>query len=296
MIRLLDCTLRDGGFINQWRFGREKICRIFNHLVTAGVETIEIGYLRDNVADDLDCTRYPHTDSVQKMRAGLDKKQSKIAAMIEFGTFSLDNLAPAAQTGIDLIRITVTKDNALDSLPFVTEVLARGYAVALQPVSVTAWDKDAVLELGRVFSSLPIASVAVVDTYGLLHWEQANPYFALLNAAFDERIALGYHGHNNFQMAYSNAIQLCGFPTNRDIVIDTSLFGMGKSAGNTPLELMAMYLNKAHGKQYDLTAMMDIIESDILPFYGQASWGYSLKNYRAALQGEQPDYATDDER
>ena len=290
-VTLIDCTLRDGGFINDWRFGNQAIKNIFGKLDKAGVDFIEIGYIRNDAPVDTDRTVFPHTLAVVEMLSSLERGNAKVSVLMDFGECSLENIHPREKTNIDLFRVTFKKHSISDVIPFLKEIHARGYDVAVQPVSVTSYSEDNMLQLIDRLNSLKLSSVAVVDTYGLMHWNETEKYFRLLDKNLAPGINLGYHAHNNFQMGYGNSLMLCTFPTERNIMIDASLYGMGKSAGNTNLELIAMHLNRTRNANYDLVSLIEGIDSEITKLRPEAPWGYSLKYYFAALHACQPNYA-----
>ena len=296
-VKLLDCTLRDGGFVNDWKFGSRTIKNVVGKLADANVDFIEVGYLRDNAKSVSDSAQYPHTGALADALSEVNRKNSKLCAMVEFpgtsnlGTCSLENIGAQKESGIDYIRVMVNKNNnRSDVTQFFQEIRARGYGVCVQPVSVTSWSETDMLDLLKHLQPVDITQIAVVDTYGLLHWSEAEKYFRLLDDNLAPGVGLGFHAHNNFQMAYANSVMLTKFPTKRNIVIDASLYGMGKSAGNAHTELVAMYLNRTCGGNYGLVPIMEAIDSEIAELRPELPWGYSLQYYLAALHGCQPNY------
>ena len=102
---LLDCTLRDGGYINDWEFGHDNIVNIFERLVASGVDVIEIGFLDDRRAFDINRSIMPSTECAAKIFGKLDKKSSMVVGMIDYGTCGIDNLQPSSQSYLDGIRV-----------------------------------------------------------------------------------------------------------------------------------------------------------------------------------------------
>lgn len=100
----------------------------------------------------------------------------------------------------------------------------------------------------------------MVDTYGLLHPDDMLHYYEILDKYVDSDVQIGFHAHNNFQLAYANALAFLEKETNREIVVDGTLYGMGKSAGNAPLELLAMRLNDKYSSRYKINPMLEGIE------------------------------------
>ena len=289
-IKLLDCTLRDGGYVNKWRFGNGIMTCIYDRLTQAGVDIIEIGFLDDREPFDPDRSIQPDTDSLSKTFAGIGPKSSMVVAMIDYGTCSLDNVKDCDDSFIDGIRVIFKKENMHKATDFGKALMDKGYKLFLQMVSITSYVDEDVKEFAGHVNEVKPYAVSVVDTYGLMHKEQLFHYFGLLDEYLDKDISIGYHSHNNFQLAYSNTIEMLKLNTDRNLVVDGTLYGMGKSAGNAPIELLAMHLNDNYGKNYDINQILEAIDTNIMPIYEQHYWGYSLFFYIAAKNDCHPNY------
>ncbi len=292
-IRLLDCTLRDGGYLNDWEFGHDNIINIFERLVSANVDIIEIGFLNESRTYDSERTIFPDAESVNRTYAGLEKGSSMIVGMIDYGTCGLDKLIPASESFMDGIRVIFKKEKKEDALGFCAKVKELGYHVFAQAVSITSYNDSEFHELIQLVNDLKPYAFSLVDTYGLLHKNQLMHYFTFANRHMEKSISLGYHSHNNFQLAYANCIEIMELPDiERPIVIDGTLYGMGKSAGNAPLELLATYMNDYLGKKYHCSQLMEAIDVTMLELYKQIPWGYSFKFFLSASKDCHPNYVT----
>ncbi len=289
-ISLLDCTLRDGGYVNKWKFGNGNITCIYDRLNEAGVDIIEIGFLDNREHYDPDRSIQPDTQSLSQTFSKVNGKRAMIVAMIDYGTCSLDNIEPKEQTFIDGIRVIFKKENMTKAADFGKELIKKGYKVFLQLVSITDYSETDIKQLSEYIKSLPPYAVSIVDTYGLMHKEQVYSYFGYLDKYLDKSVSIGYHSHNNFQLAYSNTIELLHLKTTRKVILDGTLYGMGKSAGNAPIELLAMHLNEFYGKNYDINQLLEVINTNILPIYEKTYWGYSMFFYIAAKNDCHPNY------
>ena len=281
-IKLLDCTLRDGGYVNDWEFGRDNIVNIFERLVSAGVDIIEVGFLDERRPFDPNRSIFPDTESANKIYGRLDKGNAMVVAMIDYGTCGIEHLQPASETCLDGIRVIFKNFKKEKAIAFCKEVKALGYKVFAQAVSITSYTDRELLDLVDLVNDLEPEALSIVDTYGLMHEDHVQHYFELMDYNLKPGIKIGYHAHNNFQLAYSNSIELLRVPTRRTIVIDGSLHGMGKSAGNLPIELMSMYLNGNYGKSFDISQLLEAIDMNIMPFYRKTPWGYKMFYYIAA--------------
>lgn len=290
--KLLDCTLRDGGYVNDWEFGHDKIIEIFERQVSSGVDVIEIGFLDDRRKFDINRTIMPDTQAVNKIFGGLDKGKAMVVAMIDYGTCGIEHLQPKKDCFLDGIRVIFKEHLMYEAMEYCKQVKALGYKVYAQMVSVTTYTDAKLKEYAKLVNSVMPFANSMVDTYGLMHHEQLMHIFRVLDKYLDPKIVIGFHAHNNFQMAYANAITYLNSDVKRTILADGTLYGMGKSAGNAPVELLAMYMNRYLGKHYDITQMLEAIDNSIMEIYHKQYWGYNMKFYIAASHKCHPNYVS----
>lgn len=292
-ISLLDCTLRDGGYLNDWEFGHDNIVNIFERLVSAEIDIIEIGFLNESRQYDTNRTIFPDAVSVNRTYEGLSKGRSMIVGMIDYGTCGIDKLIPASDSFMDGIRIIFKKEKKEGAIAFCRQVKELGYKVFAQAVSITSYNDDELMDLIRLVNELEPYAFSLVDTYGLFHKNRLMHYFEFADEHMKKEIGLGYHSHNNFQLAYANCIEVMELPhLERETVIDGTLYGMGKSAGNAPLELLATYMNDNLGKRYHCSQLLEAIDVTMLDLYKQIPWGYSFKFFLSASKDCHPNYVT----
>ena len=169
---LLDCTLRDGGYVNDWEFGHDKIVEIFKRLVSSGVEYIEVGFLDDRRKFDINRTIMPNTQAINKIFGGLNKGNSTVLAMIDYGTCSIDHIQPCKDTFIDGIRVIFKEHLMYDALAFCKQLKDLGYIVFAQMVSVTTYTDEKLKEYSKLVNSVMPYATSMVDTYGLTEADQ----------------------------------------------------------------------------------------------------------------------------
>ena len=289
---LLDCTLRDGGYINDWEFGQDRIIEIFERMVTSGVEVIEIGFLDDRRKFDINRAIMPDTESANKIFAGVDKGNAIVVAMIDYGTVDIKNLQPCKDTFIDGLRIIFKEQLMHEALAYCAEVKKLGYKVFAQMVSVTTYTDKTLKEYCKLVNNVMPYGNAMVDTYGLLKQKDLMKIFTALDKYLDPKIIIGYHAHNNFQLGFANCMEFLEAKTKRTILVDGTLYGMGKSAGNAPIELLAMHMNEHCNKKYDVGQMLEAIDNVVLDIYSKQYWGYNLFFYVAAATKCHPNYVS----
>ncbi len=293
-IRLLDCTLRDGGFINDWHFGEDNIKRIASGAVAAGTDIVELGFVDARRAFDSARSIFPDTASINKIFENISWGKSMPVAMIDYGTCPLSHITYKHESLLQGIRVIFKKDSREQALAFCAELQARGYDVFVQPVSITSYTEDELLHLFSLLNTVRPSTVSIVDTYGLLQRDSLLYYFSLFNQALPKSVGLGFHAHNNLQLAFSNCLALLDAAKNcgcaRVLTLDGSMLGMGKSAGNVPLELLAAHLNSTKNAKYRPEALLAVIETEIAPLYGKARWGYSPPFFLSAIAACHPQY------
>ena len=147
MISLLDCTLRDGGYINDWEFGYDNIINIFERLVDSRVDVIEVGFLDERRCFDINRTIMPNTESLNKIFSHLDKKNVSVIAMIDYGTCGIQNIQPCENTFIDGIRVIFKKHLREPAMAFCSQLKSLGYKVYAQLVSVTSYNDADLMDL-----------------------------------------------------------------------------------------------------------------------------------------------------
>ena len=200
-IALLDCTLRDGGYVNDWRFGYTNIVSIFERLVDANIDIIELGFLDERRPFDIDRTIFPDSKSADKIYGSLDKKNAMVVGMIDYGTCPIENLAPCSESYLDGIRVIFKKGKMHAAMEFCRQVKALGYKVFSQLVSVTSYSDDDLYELISLVNDIKPYAVSLVDTYGLLESEWLLHLYKILDENVAKDIRIGFHVHNNFQLA-----------------------------------------------------------------------------------------------
>lgn len=288
-IKLLDCTLRDGGYLNDWDFGHDNIIWMFQKLQNSKIDIIELGYLRDYESFNIDRAVFPDTKSFKEMFKEITKT-CPVSAMIDFGDCKIENIEDKKNSFIDILRVTFRKNKIDEAIDYCKQLKQKGYTIFLQPVSVTSYSDREMLDLIDKINDLKPEALSIVDSYGLMHEEKVVRYFYLMDNNLLPEIGIAYHSHNNFQLAYSNSIKLLEKKCSRNLFFDASLYGMGKSAGNCNIELLAMYLNKNHNKNYDINEILEIIDTQIIKLTKLYQWGYQLPFYLSALHNCHPNY------
>ena len=287
---LLDCTLRDGGFVNDWDFGFGSIKSIISRLDYAGIDIIEVGFIDERREYDENRSIFPDTKSILPLFKGYEKSKALIIGMIDYGTCDIDKVSSQSESCLDGIRVIFKKNYQDEAIEYLKKIKEKGYKIFANPVSITEYSTDEITALIEKLNRIEPFAVSIVDTYGLMHSHELNCVFDIFDRLLNENIILGYHAHNNFQMAYANSISIMEKKAKRTIAIDGSLHGMGKSAGNACTELLAMYMNEFCERNISVDQIQEAIDVDIIKEYARKPWGYNFEYYVAALNDCHPSY------
>ena len=290
-VNILDCTLRDGGYVNDFTFGKDVISGFLNKIAKTNVECVEIGFLKGDKVDE-NKTFFPTMESVKDVLNG--RKDDKIKYFVMYDTSSpldLDKISPYDGTSADGVRV-IFKNNKIDEgFLACKKFIELGYLVSANFVSTNVYsDEDFAKNIKR-FNELDLFSMAIVDTFGSMKNDTFLHYIKVADENMRKDIVLTYHGHNNLQQAYQNAISFVNLNLDRTIIIDASVFGMGRGAGNLNIELFAEYLNKTKSKKYHIVPMLEIMDEYLQHIYETRFWGYSLPLYISGTLDVHPNYA-----
>lgn len=277
-IQLLDCTLRDGAYIVNGEFGARSIGGIIKRLQEAKLDIIECGWLKD--MSHKKGTSYYHVPDDLKQYMLADKsKYSMYVAMIDYNRYNVSHLPSCDGKTIDAIRIVFPKDKMKEGLALVEPIQQKGYRVFLQAANTLGYSDYELLKLTEEVNKLEIESLSIVDTYGAMQSLDLQRILFLLNNNLKKSISLGFHSHNNQQLSFALSMQFIESISslkNRKCIVDGSLCGMGRGAGNSPTELIVEYLCRQYYADYDMNIIMDTIDIYMSQYLEKYKWGYSI--------------------
>jgi len=289
-IQILDCTLRDGGYINDFQFGKNAIEKIIHQLTEANVDIIECGFLED-CEYDVSKSIFNHVEEIKPF-IPQNRKNSMYVAMACYGEYSLNKLSDYDGTSIDGIRVTFHYNEVDEALTYCKQIQDKGYKLFVQPVGTTSYSDEQLILLIKKVNELQPYSFYLVDTLGLMTQEDIMRMFYLIDHNLDKNINMGFHSHNNLQLSFSNCQVFVRLKTERMISLDSSVYGMGRGAGNLNTELIANYINENTSKKYVIEPLLEIVDEFIAHIRAKYEWGYSVPYYLAAINGCHPNYAS----
>ena len=294
-VHILDCTLRDGGRIIDCAFPDTEIKEITEKLANAKIDMIEVGFLRDGRKLQYKANSTFFTD-VDQIRPFIDKSKSNVMyiAFIDYGMFDIDSLKPYDGTSIEGIRFGFTKKNydeqKDDVLRWANIIKDKGYKLFIQGVNSLNYTDRELLEIVDMVNDIHPFSFGIVDTYGAMYMDDVDRIYGLIDHNMLPDICINFHSHNNYQLSFAFAqevIKLCSTGT-RQIIIDGTLGGMGKVAGNLNTELIVDFLVRKLHYDYEFEDILDMLDDYIYKYSLEHKWGYSTASMMAGVYKSHP--------
>lgn len=287
-VKILDCTLRDGGYVNDWQFGDDNakdICRLISQ---TGVDYFEVGFIKlcDYVKDKIQFSEMSQIASLFK------PTKQKLSLIVEVGYgYPVSAFPEHSDNTVDLVRVIMWKRMLKEGLEYCRQLKQKGYEVSVQATRTEQYSLEEFADVCKMFSEINPDALYIVDTFGLLTKEKLLEYATVADQNLASGIRLGYHAHNNMQQAFSNAVAFMEHPWQHDIMLDASVYGMGRGAGNLCLELLLQYMNE-RGGMFDVAPLYEVMDKYLMPFYEKSPWGYSMPYQLSAINGRNPSYVS----
>lgn len=285
-VKILDCTLRDGGYIIDWMFGEKNISDIIDNLRLSGIDYIEGGFLKD-------CTANPDKtfwSSIEKFAENINPEQN-YTLMINYGDFGIEHFSKSKYPNVS-IRVAFKKHNQEGALEYIKTLVDLGWNVFANPMSTNTYSDEELLSLIQQINAISPLCLSIVDTLGNMYEGEVLEIINFIDRNLNPNIAIGFHPHNSLQLSFSNTEAVLKSQIKHSLIIDGCLYGMGRGAGNLCTELITKYINDNYGAQYNLISLLKLIDNNIKPIYKKKPWGYSTPYFIAAIHGCHPNYAS----
>jgi len=282
-IKVIDCTVRDGGLMNKWQFSDTFVRNVYNSLADAGVDYMEIGYLSSPGAFDAKeygAWKFCNEKDLKKI-IGEGEKRIKLSAMADIGRIEMDDIPMAEDSSLDMLRIACYVHQIDTAIALAHHCKDKGYETTINLMAVST---VGLRELNECLEDLNTSSVPIVylvDSFGAFYSEDIET----LAKKYIERLpgkVIGAHFHNNQQLAFANTIS--GI-INGITFLDATLYGIGRGAGNCPLELLLSFLKNP---KFDVRPLIKCIEEDIFPWSKKIDWGYSIPYMVTGTMNQHP--------
>ena len=282
-IKVIDCTVRDGGLMNKWQFEDQFVKKVYHTLSDAGVDYMEIGYLSSEDAfsrDEYGPWRFCAEDDLQRI-IGDSEKRIKLSAMADIGRIEYEDIPLKSESSLDMVRVACYVHQVDKAIALAHHCIEKGYETTINLMAVSTVGlrdlNEALEDLDK--SKVPI--IYLVDSFGAFYSEDIDT----LAAKYIERMpdkTIGIHCHNNQQLAFANTIAAIINGVN---FLDATLSGIGRGAGNCPLELLLSFLKKP---KFKVRPIINCIEEEIFPWAKKIDWGYSVPYMVTGVLNQHP--------
>lgn len=268
-IKVLDCTIRDGGLMNDWRFDKELVKDLFDGLARAGIDYVELGYRADKKQfppSQFGPWRYCDEEMLREVAYECD---TKVSIMCDVGRTDYDDFLPASESIVKLVRVATYVKDIDKAIHLGKHVKSLGYEVSVNIMAVShALEPDLDEALDQL-AQTDFEMVYLVDSFGYFYSEQIHYLVEKYLAKLPGK-QIGVHCHNNQQLAFANTIEAIIKGVNR---LDATVYGIGRAAGNCPLELLVGFLKNP---KFDVRPIFDLIQKHFEPMQKELRWGYEI--------------------
>jgi len=293
-VKVLDVTLRDGGCVNNFNFGQVYMDKILDAQERSGVDFIELGYLDAKSGTPAGRTQWDTAESISTNLLLRKKPGVEYLAMLDYGKFDVDTLPVRSPTTIDGIRLAFHKKDIHCIESVGRTILNKGYRLFVQPMITLRYSEAELLELITIVNDkLPEAyAFYIVDSFGEMRQNDVARFISEVDRSLAPSVALGFHSHNNLQLSYSNACVMLQSSLERPIILDCSIMGMGKGAGNLNTELLVGHLNVFYGKHYNVSPLLEVMDTVLNQIRAEYYWGYAPEYFLSSANRCTPSYAS----
>lgn len=288
-IKVLDCTVRDGGLINNHNFEDSFVKAVYDTCVAAGIDYMEIGYKGSKeLYLPTEHGKWKHcTEDDMRRIVGDNPTDLKLSAMADADRCDYHNdILPKDQSVLDMIRVACYINQIPTAIDMVKDATDKGYETCVNIMSVSTVQEKDLLEALEVLAETPAETVYLVDSFGSLYSEEIHDFTKMyMRALKGTGKQIGIHAHNNQQLAYANTIEAL---ISGASMLDATINGMGRGAGNCPMELLIGFL---HNPKFKLRPILECIQEVFLPMQDQMEWGYQLAYMVTGQLNQHPRYA-----
>lgn len=282
-IKVLDCTIRDGGLINNHYFTDEFVREVYRSLSESGIDYMEMGYRSSRdlfPPEEYGAWKYCDDDKISEVIKGIES-DVKLSIMVDSYRVKEQEFRPAAESPIDFIRAATYVKYIDSSIELANKCHELGYETAVNIMAVSKEIEFDLIEALKQLADSAVDVVYVVDSFGSLYCEQIE-YLVKLYKEHLPGKTIGVHCHNNQQLAYGNTIEGIIHDAN---YVDGSLYGIGRGAGNCCLELLVGFLKNP---KFNIKPILKIIQDHLLPMREEIEWGYLIPYMITGLLNEHP--------
>ncbi|MCX8132293.1 MAG: aldolase catalytic domain-containing protein [Clostridia bacterium] len=273
-IKVLDCTIRDGGLMNSFRFEDDFVRAVYDTNVEAGVDYMEFGYKASRKyfnESEFGPWKFSDESAIRRI-VGENKTSLKISVMADAGrTDYTKDILPKEESVIDMIRIATYIHQLPEAIEMIKDAHNKGYETTVNLMAISMVKEHELDEALQMLTSTQVDVIYLVDSFGSLYSESIQELIAkYLSYADATGKKIGIHAHNNQQLAYANTIEALIYGAS---YLDATIGGLGRGAGNCNMELLLGFLKNP---KYHLRPILKCIEENIIPIKQKITWGFDI--------------------
>lgn len=283
-IRVLDCTVRDGGLINKHDFDERFVREVYKALSEAGVDYIELGYKNSKELfspKEFGLWKFCDDDVIKRIIDGIES-DARISVMVDIGRVNMDDIKPASESPVDMIRVASYVKDIDKAIHMTNHFSDKGYETTINIMAISHEMGPELDEaLYQIEQESKIVAVYMVDSFGALYQEPVEFLVKKARSILKTK-EVGFHGHNHQQLAFGNTIEAIIHDAN---FLDGTVYGIGRAAGNCPLELLMGFLKNP---KFDIRPILDLISKEFVPLRERIEWGYIIPYAISGMMDEHP--------
>jgi len=283
-IKVLDCTIRDGGLMNNHNFDPKFVKEVYRAISEAGVDYMEIGYKNSKrlfSAKEYGKWKFCDDDDIEKIIEGIPSK-TKLSIMVDVDRVDVDDVKPKKESPVSMIRVASYVKDIDKAIFLVNHFADKGYETTVNIMAISrALDNELTEALHQLEEECKAKVIYIVDSFGALYQETTEFLVKKFKAILKTK-EIGMHGHNNQQLAFANTIEAIIHDAN---YVDGSIYGLGRAAGNCPTELLLGFLKNP---KFDIRPILDVISKEFIPLQKKLEWGYLIPYAITGILDEHP--------
>jgi 4-hydroxy 2-oxovalerate aldolase len=282
-VKVVDCTIRDGGLMNKWQFSDAFVKAVYDGCVEAGIDYMEIGYKSSEKAfsrEENGPWKFCHDDDLRRI-VGDNNTKLKLSAMADIGRIFPEDIPAKEDSLIDMMRVACYAHQIDKAVWLAEHCMDKGYEVTINLMAVSKVNEPDLDEALSDLSKSRVPIIYVVDSFGSMHSESIEYLVKKYKDALPGK-EIGIHAHNNMQLAMSNTITSV---INGATMLDATLLGMGRGAGNCPVEILIAFLKNP---KYRLLPLLKVIQEFVHPMQKTIDWGYHIPYLITGALNEHP--------
>ena len=283
-IKVLDCTIRDGGLINNHDFGFKFVRAVYKALSEAGVDYMEVGYKNSKKLfspKDYGTWKFCEDDDIKKVTEGI-KSDTKISVMVDVDRVDIADVKPRKDSPVDMVRVACYVKDIDKAIYLANHFADKGYETSVNIMAISrALDNELTECFQQLEKECKADVIYIVDSNGALY-QETTEFLVKKAQGIIKSKEIGMHAHNNQQLAFGNTIEAIIHNAN---FVDATVYGLGRAAGNCPLELLLGFLKNP---KYDIRPVLELISKEFIPLREKIGWGYIIPYAITGILDEHP--------